>query len=96
MVIAEIAKAPAAVSCCEWELWGYESEVIDLILLYAENEDRIFPPEQGYQGRKYLRWFINVALNEGKEAALRKNEARKRAGQQRWLFDRMEAEGIEA
>ena len=77
------------------ELWGYENELADLLELWAENEDRIFPPSQGYQGRKYLAWFVRLVIMEGKEAAIRKNEARKRAGQQRWLFDRMEEEGLE-
>jgi len=78
-----------------WELWGYETELLDLILLYCENEDAIYPPSQGGQGRKYLRWFINIAINEGREAAIRKNEARKRNGSQRRLFDLMEERGLE-
>lgn len=80
----------------DWELWGYESELADLLELWAENEDRIFPQGQGYHGRKYLAWFVRLVIMEGKEAAILKNEARKRAGQQRWLFDLMEEEGVEA
>ena len=77
------------------ELWGYETELAELLTLWAENEDRIFPPSQGYQGRKYLAWYVRLVIMEGKEAANRKNEARKRSGQQRRLFDLMEEEGLE-
>ncbi len=77
-----------------WELWGYEHQLLDILLAFCENEDRVFPPSQGYMGRKMLIWFLNIGMKEGKEAAIRKGEARKRAGQQRRLFDLMEEEGI--
>jgi len=64
-----------------YELWGYR-RIGELVAEFYKNEDAIYPPSKGYDGGKYLVWFLNKIYRDGLQAALEADDMRKRNGHQ--------------
>ena len=62
--------------CGRRELWGYETQLADLLVAFAENEDAIYPPPR-WKGKRYLVRFTTEVIMLGKEEALRLTLKRK-------------------
>src|SRR5512142_2376954 len=58
-----------------WKVDGHYQPIhYDIVALmvafFAENEDRLYPPEQGYQGREKFTSFVLDAIHYGHEIAI--------------------------